>query len=172
MSEAYLGEIRMFPAGWAPRGWAPCDGAILSIQSNTALFSLLGTSYGGNGSTTFALPDLRGATPMHFGTSSDLAESFSLGERGGAATVTLTAAQLPSHTHPVLARSTSATTSEPSASAGWAAAPQPAYGSGSTTPMSTAAMSASGGGQPHENMQPYLTVYFAICVAGIYPSRS
>jgi microcystin-dependent protein len=166
--DPFLGEIRMFGGNFAPQGWATCDGQILPIAQNTALFSLLGTTYGGNGQTTFALPDLRGRLPVHIG------GGLTIGQAGGSETVILTTTNLPAHTHTANAAS-AATTLSP-AGQYWAAdpganvAPYAAAPDGSV--MSGTAIGAQGGSQPHANMQPFLAVTFIIALEGIYPSRS
>ncbi len=171
MSESYIGEIMLVGFTYAPRNWAFCDGQLLSISSNTALFSLLGTIYGGDGRTTFALPDLRGRQPVHKGQGPGLAD-YREGQRSGSETVTLTAQQMPSHTHLPRASGQAGTTSSP-AGAYWAA------GSGSVRPYHAtpavplgSAVQSTGGSQSHENMAPYLTLSFIICLQGIYPSRN
>ncbi|WP_217177053.1 phage tail protein [Streptomyces sp. AC495_CC817] len=164
MSEPFLGEIRRVAFPFAPRGWALCDGHILSISQNQALFALLGTTYGGDGRTTFALPDLRGRTPIGVGSGIDW------GEVGGEAVHTLTTAEMPAHTHLVRAATGAADTASP-AGAYWAAADQPAYGSGDGTAMSPAAIGTAGGNQAHENLSPYLAVTHIIALTGVFPSR-
>ena len=169
MSEAFLGEIRMFSFDFPPKGWASCNGQLLAINNNQALFALLGTNYGGNGQTTFALPDLRGRVPMHTLTGNP-------GQRGGAVSHTLTSAEMPAHSHVLLAEAPGnpAYTPAPggavlsSVPAGAINMFSPADGSAA---MSAAALAPVGGGQPHNNMQPYATSMFAICLAGIFPSH-
>lgn len=157
----------MFAGNFAPQGWALCDGQLLSIAENDVLFALIGTTYGGDGQTTFALPDLRGRIPIHAGT------SHILGERAGAETVTLIAAQMPSHGHVLLAAGGSADQRSPKGAL-FAQTEQPLYASPSS-PSSTwdgAAVSASGGNQPHNNLQPFCCVNFIISLFGIFPSPS
>jgi len=166
MAEPYLGEIKMVGFTFAPRGWAFCDGSLLSIASNDALFSLLGTTYGGDGNTTFALPDLRGRIPFHQG------NSLVLGQPGGSETVTLTANQLPAHAHGLSANSSAGTNSSP-AGGFWAQSQLGEYST--TTPshsMAPAAIGSTGGSQPHDNLPPFLTINFVIALEGIYPSQS
>ncbi|MCZ8523998.1 MULTISPECIES: phage tail protein [Paenibacillus] len=166
MSESFIGEIRAFPFGFAPKGWATCSGQLLSISQNQALFSILGTTYGGNGQTTFALPDLRGRVPIH------VSAAAPLGMIAGEESHTLTISELPSHTHQVMASSSAASTNQP-AGAVWAKQTAAGYAAGApNTAMGPAALSAAGGSQPHTNMQPYAVVNFCICLEGIYPSRS
>ena len=170
----YLGQIFMFAGTFAPRGSAFCDGQILPISTNTALFSLLGTTYGGNGVTTFALPDLRGRVPMGAGSGPGLTPR-TLGERSGAETITLTVNQLPSHTHTAtLNVSTAAATATSPSGNVLAAAEREVYApSASMVAASASAVTvqAAGGGQPVSVMQPYLVISFCIATQGIYPSR-
>jgi microcystin-dependent protein len=169
MSEPFLGEIRMTSFAFAPRGWAFCNGQLLAISQNQALFALLGTQYGGNGQTTFALPDLRGRVPVHPG--ADVVQ----GQAGGATACTLTTAQLPVHSHTLYGSANQATTSNPAANV---PAQRPRSGAlvfGPTANAALAAVSlqpAAGAGQPHENTQPYLAISFVIALQGIFPSRN
>lgn len=165
MSEAYLGEIRRVAFSFAPRGWALCNGQILSIAQNQALFSLLGTQYGGNGTTTFALPDLRGRSPIHTG------PGASPGEVGGQELVTLLPANLPAHSHLPQASSNAATVASPQG-VYWANPGQPAYGADAAGVMGSAAISPNGGSQPHENRSPYVVINYIIAISGIFPSRN
>ena len=181
MADNFLGEIRVFPFNFAPTGWALCNGQLLPISQNTALFSLLGTTYGGDGKTTFALPNLKGAVPMHFGQGPGLT-SRNLGDAGGSDTVTLTPAQLPSHNHTVAVASgfLAATQSTvPTASTVFCAEAARSVSSGYVTVVSqpTVAMNANavtpaGGGQPHNNMAPFVAFNFCIALTGIFPSRN
>jgi len=173
VSEAFLGEVRAFGFDFAPRGWARCDGQILPIAPNTALFSLLGTTYGGDGRTTFALPDLRGRVLVHAGAGPGLSPAI-VGQRGGAEQVALTASQGPRHSHTVQA-SESATTNRPSGAVPGAIASTTVSGyasSGDGTTMNASMIATSGDGQAHENRQPYLVLNWCIALEGIYPSRS
>ncbi|MDN4613104.1 tail fiber protein [Leifsonia sp. F6_8S_P_1B] len=171
MSDYFLGEIRQIAFDRAPKGWALCQGQLLSIAQNTALFSLLGTQYGGNGQTTFALPDLRGVTPL----AADDSGRFPVGARGGAAQVTLTQANLPAHNHQLVGTSGNGTTPSPQgalfATPRVGRAAQPAYGSTAAVSTAPDTLAVQGGSQPHNNLQPYLTVNFIIALNGIYPSR-
>lgn len=164
MSDQYLGEIRLFAFSFAPRGWALCNGQILAINQNQALFALLGVTYGGNGVNTFALPNLQGSVPAHTG------NGLSLGQAGGEAMQSLALAQIPLHTHPVTGSSAGPTVGSPAGSL-WAANPG-AYNSVINATMNSAGIANGGGGQPHENRSPYLTVNFCIALQGIFPSRS
>lgn len=164
MAEPFLGEIRLFSIGYAPWGWLHCEGQILSINGNQALFSLLGNVYGGDGRTTFALPDLRGCVPIH------VSPSLSLGTKAGEETHTLTTNEMPVHSHQVQGSSSPADAISPQGNV-WANKDN-LYASGTTVVMNQAAMSSSGGGQPHNNMQPYLAVHFCIATQGIYPTRN
>ena len=165
----YLGEILLVPYNFAPTGWALCQGQLLSISQNTALFSLLGTTYGGDGRTNFALPDLRGRSPIGFGQGQGL-QNYVQGQTGGEESVTLTLSQIPSHTHPAMGSANTATTANPG-NAVWATESRlNIYSSGGGTAM--APSGASGGNQPHDNMSPYLTLNYVIALQGIFPTRS
>ncbi len=170
MAEPFLGEIRLMSFNFPPKGWALCNGQLLPINQNQALFALLGTTYGGDGRVTFALPDLRGRSPLHAGA------GITLGERGGSDSHTLTANEMPSHTHALAASSDVANTHLPGAAlpAGKPRGGINRYapaGSGDST-MHVGSLTRSGGGQPHENRQPFLTLTFAIALQGIFPSQS
>jgi microcystin-dependent protein len=174
MSEPFIGEIRMFAGNFAPRGWAFCNGQILSIAQNTALFSLLGTTYGGDGRTTFALPNLQGRAPMHQGQGPGLTNRV-LGETAGEENVTLLTTQMPVHTHQPQADASGGGQTSP-ASATWGAGGRgrPAAYS-ATSPnatLSPQALAVAGGSQPHNNRSSYLGVSFIIATQGIYPSRN
>ena len=166
---AYVGEILLVPYNFAPHGWAFCHGQLMSISQNTALFSLLGTFYGGDGKTNFALPDLQGRSPIGMGQGPGLQDYF-IGQSGGEETVTLTLNQIPQHHHSVYGSKNTATTASP-ANAVWATETRlNIYSSGGGTTM--APSSVSGGNQPHDNMSPYLTLNYVIALQGIYPSRN
>ncbi|MGA8223298.1 MAG: tail fiber protein [Candidatus Acidiferrales bacterium] len=168
--EPFLGQIMIVPYNFAPRGWETCDGQIMSISQNTALFSLLGTTYGGDGRTTFALPDLRGRVPIGMGQGPGLS-NYVQGETGGEETVTLTLSQIPSHTHVPQGSPTVANTGSP-AGANWAMPRVLLYSSGApSVGMSGAALGSTGGNQPHDNMKPYLVMTYVIAVTGVFPSR-
>jgi microcystin-dependent protein len=164
MSEPFLGELKLVPWTYAPRGWAWCNGQFLPINQNQPLFSLLGTTYGGNGQTTFALPDLRGRVPMHVGTNTQ-------GSRFGEEAHTVTLNELPAHNHVVMANNTSATQAAPAAAA-LASSPNMYAAFGNPTAIHPATFSNVGGSQPHENRQPFLALYWMIALQGIFPSRN
>ncbi len=165
MAQPYVGEIRMFAGNFAPAGWMFCDGQLLPISENETLFNLIGTTYGGDGQSTFALPDLRSRLPIHQG------NGFILAETGGSEEVTLTSSQMPAHSHAALASSSIATERSPQNAVLAQATTFDAY---QTTPgalaMAGQALSNAGGSQPHTNLQPYLCVNFIISLFGIFPS--
>lgn len=169
--EPFLGQIMMVGFNFPPRGWALCDGQLLAIAQNSALFSLLGTTYGGDGRTTFGLPDLRSRVPLHWGNGAGLTPR-SWGERGGEETHTLLSSELPTHTHTARGSSQAAQLAG-AAGAVWAApaGAQP-FGAGRDGVMHASAVANAGGGQPHENRQPYLVVNFVIALQGLFPSRN
>ncbi len=175
MSEPFIAEIRIFAGNFAPRGWAFCDGQLLPIAQNTALFSLIGTTYGGDGKTTTALPDLQGRAPMHPGRGPGLTERR-LGQVVGTEAVTITEASLPMHSHVVRATLSAGNTATPSSTT--ALAPSgfdKLYQTNTTQNLGTldpSSVSATGGNQAHNNMQPYLALNFIIALVGLYPSRS
>ena len=171
MGTPFLGEIRMFGGNFAPVGFAFCDGQTLAIAQNDALFALIGTTYGGDGQTTFNLPDLRGRIPVHAGQGPGLS-NYVLGQSGGSETVTLTAPQLPAHAHAPLAQS--AAGNQPAPAGGvWAASAQNQFSSNApNVGMSNSAIGSAGGSQPHDNMMPYQVVSFIIALEGIFPSRN
>jgi len=170
--DPFLGEVRMFAGNFAPRGWAFCEGQLLSINQNSDLFSLLGTTFGGDGQTTFALPDLRGRVPLHPGTGPGLSP-HQLGQKGGTEMTSLTAAQMPSHSHAVKASDANGSAVSP---AGLVparnAAGVPVYGPPTLEHLAGNAIEPAGGGQPHDNMQPYLGLNYIIALQGLYPSRN
>lgn len=165
--QPFIGEIKIFSFGFAPKYWALCNGQTMDIQQNSALFSLLGTVYGGDGRTTFCLPDLRTRVPMH------VAAGYTLGEPGGSDSCTLGLAEMPVHNHLVYGNTSTATGNVPSPSVRIAGAePGNLYGPpSSTTTMHPDSIGDTGGSQPHENRQPYLALSFCIAIAGYYPSR-
>ena len=165
-SDPYLSEIQIFAFDFAPRGWAQCSGQVLPIAQNQALFSLLGTTYGGNGQTTFALPDLRGRVPLHTGI------GFAQGQTGGEEVHTLTVQEIPSHTHAVTASSATANETSPVGNIWAKGDTAPPYKNTSNAAMNAGAMGYSGGNQPHENRMPYLAINYCISLQGIFPSRN
>lgn len=171
MSEAYLGEVRLFAGNFAPRAWAFCDGQLLPIAQNTALFSLLGTTYGGDGQTTFALPDLRGRVPIGRGTGQGL-DPYSWGERGGTETVTLTASQVPSHTHNIRGSSATASATTPEGNVLAEGTRRTLRAPGSPSAMDAGAITSTGGSGSHTNLQPYLGLNYIIALQGYFPSEN
>lgn len=172
MADNFLAEIRIFAGNFAPQGWAKCDGQLLPIIQNTALFSLLGTTYGGDGKSTFGLPDLRGRASMHTGMGPGLTERH-LGNSGGTEIVTLSQSQLPQHAHTLFSMSAAGTgaTLQGSVLAGSAEDTYAPAGNRTLTAMSGNAIGAAGGGSAHNNMQPFLVLNFIIALQGIFPPR-
>jgi microcystin-dependent protein len=170
MGEPFLSEIRIMSFNFPPKGWAFCNGQILPINQNQALFSLLGTTYGGNGQTTFALPELRGRTPIHSGS------GHTLGERSGEENHTLSIAEVPTHAHALFASATTANAPVPFGPSGnilASSAPDQIYNpAASLAALNAATVANVGGSQPHTNQQPYLTLSFCIALVGIFPSRN
>jgi microcystin-dependent protein len=169
MSDPFLGAIFMFAGSFPPQGYALCNGQILPISQNTALFSLIGTAYGGNGTTTFALPNLQGASPLSFGQGQGLSQR-DIGETGGAANVTLLSSQLPLHTHAAQGVATAGTQQAPTGGA-WAEIRGLPYAPTPVGAMDPRAIALAGGNQPHNNMPPYLVINFIIALVGVFPSR-
>jgi microcystin-dependent protein len=172
MSDPFVAEIRIFPFNFAPKGWAFCNGQLMPISQNTALFSLLGTTYGGDGKSTFALPNIQGSAPMHPGQGPGLS-LHDLGESSGSDTVTLLESEIPAHSHTLRAVPDIASGRDPAnavlarSRGGSIYAPAAAL-----TAMNPLALAVSGGGLPHNNMQPYLTLSFCIALQGVFPPRS
>ncbi len=167
MAEPFMAEIRLMSFNFAPKGWALSNGQLLPINQNQALFSLLGTTYGGNGSTNFALPDVRGRVPLHRGS------GFVLGQRGGEATHTLIQGEVPQHTHQAQGSSNAGTTNVPAPNLLAGSAPNFLYGTASNLEaMHAGTITNAGGSQPHANEQPYLTISFCIALQGIFPSQT
>jgi len=176
MSQPFIGEIRMFAFGRTPQGWQACDGSLLPIAQFDALFALIGTTYGGDGQTTFAVPDLRGRVPIHQGQGPGLS-NYVIGQRAGTETITLLSTQMPAHVHALQATTGAATSTTPGSSV------LPGAVSGDTFyvsdiagatagPLSAQAVSPAGGSQPHDNTMPTLTVQFCIATVGIFPTRA
>jgi microcystin-dependent protein len=167
MAQPYVGEIRMFAGNFAPAGWMFCEGQLLPISEYETLFNLIGTTYGGDGQSTFALPDLRGRIPIHFG------NGFTLAETGGAEEITLTVPQIPAHTHPFLASTATSTGSNPQNNVNDQNVTIQIYTQGSSSDnLNPGAVTSTGGSQPHTNFQPYLCVDFIISLFGIFPSQT
>ena len=176
MTDPFLAEIRMFGGSFAPRGWALCNGQLMAISQNTALFSLLGTTYGGDGKSTFGLPNLQGSAPMQQGQGAGLSDRY-LGENGGEQYVTLLQSEMPMHTHTAVAVDDGGDSTDPTGRT-WAQALQGRVGDNlysvgqqPNQMMNAQAVQPTGGSQPHNNMPPYLTVTFIIALQGIYPQR-
>src|SRR5438132_14317736 len=166
MAEPFLSEIRIMSFGFPPKGWALCDGQLLPINQNQALFSLLGITYGGDGRVNFGLPNLQGRTPLHMG------NGFTLGERGGETSHTLNLSEMPAHTHAVMGTEDNATSSTPAGNF-WAKPGQNAYANAAPdSPLNPLAVTNVGGSQPHDNMSPYLVLNFIIALQGIFPSQN
>ena len=172
MSEPFVAEIRIFAGNFAPRGWAFCNGQLLPVSQNTALFSLIGTTYGGDGRSTTALPNLQGRIPMHPGRGPGLTNRR-LGQRGGVEMVALSEAQMPNHTHTAEGQDETGDTNSPDGA--FVARPfgrgSNLYAAGSSTPVKMNTLEDAGGSQVHNNMQPFLTIPFIIALVGLYPSR-
>lgn len=166
MSEPFLAEIRLFGFGIVPQGWLPCDGQIMAINQNQALFSLLGTTYGGNGQTTFALPDLRGRAPVGVG------NGVTLGRSAGEENHTLTATEMPAHVHVAMGSSATGDQSSPAGNAWATRAENPFSTQAPSATLNAAAIGTAGESTAHPNMQPYLTLQYCIAIQGIYPSRN
>ncbi|MCW2758588.1 MAG: tail collar protein [Nocardioidaceae bacterium] len=165
MSQPFIGEIKLVSFNFPPRGWAFCNGQLLPINQNQALFSILGTMYGGDGQTTFALPNLKGRTMIHAG------NGYVQGQNGGAESHTLTINEMPQHVHPPVATTARATTGDPT-NAIWATTPTAAYAPAPNGLMADTATADSGGSQPHENRPPFLVLNYVIALVGIFPSRN
>ena len=170
MSQPYVGEIRLFAGNFAPLGWAFCDGQLLSIAENEVLFNLIGTTYGGDGQNTYALPDLRGRVPLHQGSNGQ--SNYIIGQSGGVESVTLAANQMPAHRHAMLASTAAASATHGPSEALGSSATMKLYGTGAPVmAMDPNAIAPAGGGQPHENRPPFLVLNFIIALQGIFPSR-
>jgi microcystin-dependent protein len=167
MAQPYVGEIRMFAGNFPPSGWMFCEGQLLPISENETLFQLIGTTYGGDGQSTFGLPDLRGRIPIHQG------NGFILAETGGAEEITLTVQQIPAHTHPFMASTAGATSTSPTNQVIAQSGQRAVYTEDvTTTNLAPTAISPVGGSQPHTNFQPYLCIDFIISLFGIFPSQT
>ena len=171
MSEPFIGEIRMFAGNFAPRSWAFCDGQLLAVSQNDALFSLFGTIYGGDGRTTFGLPDLRGRIPLHQGTGPGLSNRR-IGQKSGAETHTLSVNELPSHSHVLSASTSPAGDQDPTGNVTATSTSTNLYGNNTARTMRDDAVANAGGSQAHANVMPFLCVNFIVALFGIYPSRN
>lgn len=174
MANPYYGEIRIFGGNFAPQGWAFCDGSLIAISENVALFDLIGTTYGGDGIQTFALPDLRGRALIHQGQGAGLSP-YNPGDKGGVTSVTLTAQQLPSHAHAFMGVAASATSPNPGPSVALATTPtgEPMYATANApVALSPQAITPAGGAQPHANQQPYVAISYIISLFGVFPSQT
>ena len=172
MSDPYIAELRIVSFAFAPRGWAQCNGQTLAINQNQALFSLLGTTYGGNGTTNFALPNLQGATGLHWGTGVGGVSSYSIGQVGGEASHQLSTNEMPAHRHTLHAGAGAATVVSPAGAVWAASSPGSLYAAAGDTTMSTGALGSAGGSQAHPNMPPYQVLNVIIALVGIFPSRN
>ena len=173
MSNPYIGEIRMFGGSFAPAGWAFCSGQLIPISENDALFTLIGTTYGGDGQETFALPNLQSRVPMHAGQGPGLSQNYQIGEMAGVESVTVTTQQMPNHSHAFVASQDLASSADPTGNL----VAEPAlinlyYGDVATTGLNAQAILPVGGSQPHENMQPYLVINFIISLFGVFPTQN
>ncbi|MBA4008151.1 MAG: phage tail protein [Hyphomonas sp.] len=182
MSNAFIGEIRLFAGNFAPVGWAFCDGSLISIEENNALFALIGTNYGGNGQTTFALPDLRSRVPLHQGPGPGLSINYVVGEAIGTEQVTLSSNNMPAHQHSVIATTATGSVTTPGPTvmlatpveAGVATSLYVVPGSSTVNqaPMAAQSIGSTGGGQPHENMMPFQAINYIIALFGVFPTRA
>jgi microcystin-dependent protein len=176
VSDPYIGEIRMFGGNFAPAGWSFCDGQLVPIAENDALFNLIGTTYGGDGQETFGLPDLRARVPVHQGTAPSSGTTYPIGQKAGTETVTLTLQQIPVHSHPFIGSGADANSSQASGNVLAtlpAATTKSAYGNlGPFGTLDPSSIGPTGGSQPHDNSQPFLVVSFIISMFGIFPSQN
>lgn len=172
MSAPFVGEIRMFGSSFAPAGWAFCDGSLLPISENDVLFNLIGTTYGGDGQETFALPDLRGRVPIHMGQGPGIAQGYQIGETGGVESVTITSQQLPIHTHPLVGSTSIANSNTPQGTLIAQADVDMYVADVADIALNAASVTPVGGSQPHDNMAPFLTISFIISLFGVYPTQT
>lgn len=174
MSNPYIGEIRMFAGSFAPAGWALCQGQLMPISENDALFTLIGTTYGGDGQETFGLPDLQGRTPIHMGQGPGISQNYQIGEKGGVESVTLSVNQIPNHTHPLMGSLNLSDDPNPGMKVMGESRPgtNSFYQDTAGNPMAASAIGPVGGSQPHDNMQPYLCINYIISLFGIFPTQT
>jgi microcystin-dependent protein len=174
MAQPYVGEIRMFAGNFNPAGWSFCDGQLMPISENETLFQLIGTTFGGDGQETFALPNLQSQIPLHFGTGSS-GTPYQFAESGGVESVTLTTNQIPSHTHPLMVSSDPGLGTNPAGNVAGALSPVSIYKANVAAPnlpMNASSITPVGGSQPHDNMQPFLCINFIISLFGLFPSQT
>ena len=171
MGTPFVGEIRMFGGNFNPNGWAFCAGQLMPISQNDTLFNLIGTTYGGDGQSTFGIPDLQGRVPVHMGQGPGISQNYTIGEKAGVESVTLTTNQIPIHTHPPLANGTGASAPGPGGNM-WAQWSDAQFSDAGVNAQMAAALSQSGGSQPHDNMIPFLVISFIISLFGIFPSQN
>ena len=173
MGEPYVGEIRMFGGNFPPNGWAFCDGSLLPISENETLFNLIGTTYGGDGQSTFALPNLQSRVPIHAGQGPGISQSYQLGEAAGVESVTLSQQQIPSHTHAFVVSTAVANSTTPNGQVLAQSTQRAIYFEATTTTnLAANALGAAGGSQPHENLAPYLCINFIISLFGVFPQQT
>lgn len=173
MGEPYIGEIRMFGGNFAPAGWAFCQGQLLPISENATLFNLIGTTYGGDGQSTFALPDLQGRAPMHQGQGPGISQSYIIGEKAGVESVTLTTGQIPVHNHSFLCSTAAAASTDPTNQVIAQSSQIHIFTEDVTNrQMNASSLTAAGGSQPHGNLQPYLCISFILSLFGVFPSQN
>jgi microcystin-dependent protein len=173
MGSPYVGEIRMFGGSFAPAGWAMCQGQLMPISQNETLFNLIGTTYGGDGQETFALPNLAGRAPLHQGQGPGISQNYTIGEAAGVESVTLTTQQMPQHNHTVVASQDPATQTTASGNVTASTNQLKIYDEASVSKFfATNALQPAGGNQPHENMQPYLVITFIISLFGVFPTQT
>lgn len=173
MSSPYVGEIRMFAGSFAPAGWAFCNGQLMAISENDTLFTLIGTTYGGDGQSTFGLPDLQGRVPIHAGQGPGITQNYQLGEKAGVESVTLGIQQIPVHNHALVASAAAGSSSSPANNVLAASNTVSMYKAGTpNAPMNAAMIGTAGGSQPHDNFQPYLCVSFIISLFGVFPNQN
>jgi microcystin-dependent protein len=174
MPEPYIGEIRLFAGSFAPNGWMFCEGQLLPISENDALFTLIGTTYGGDGQQTFALPNLASRVPIHMGTAPSSGITYQIGEMAGTEAETLTVQQIPSHTHPFTGSTANGTATNPGGSvmAGSVSSVQPFIEDSPTASLNANAIGPAGGSQPHENCQPFICINYIISLFGVFPSQT